>query len=349
MGALNYSSAGVDRNLADRFVDQIQILSRETLNKKVKAAVGGYASVYELDKEKWIAASTDGVGTKLKLAFKLGDHRTVGIDLVAMSVNDILCVGAEPLFFLDYFAAGKLDSNIAHQVLTGIVEGCKQAQCALVGGETAEMPDFYTSGEYDLAGFAVGSLSPSQYLPKKEVRSGDILIGIASSGCHSNGYSLIRKAIDQSSRFKNDKALLRELLTPTKIYVKALLPLIRKNALKGLAHITGSGFLNVPRISEKVSYEIQLPPAAERPAIYQWIQKELNLSFEEQAQTFNLGIGMVVAVDARKASHALRQIKRSGENAWIIGEVTKRRPGKKSEVLIADSGMNAGSSVTLEY
>src|SRR5579885_1369709 len=187
MASLNYAQAGVDRQVADRFVDKIALLSKSTLNRRVKAAIGGYASLFELDKKRLIAASTDGVGTKLKLAFKLREHRTVGIDLVAMSVNDLLCVGAEALFFLDYFATGKLELGVAEQVLEGITEGCRQARCALVGGETAEMPDFYSPGEYDLGGFAVGVVEPKRALPRAgKIRPGDALIGIASSGVHSN-------------------------------------------------------------------------------------------------------------------------------------------------------------------
>lgn len=345
MGTLTYSKAGVDRSLADRFVEKIGSLSQVTLNRKVKSAIGGYASLFELDSKRWIAASTDGVGTKLKLAFQLNEHRTVGIDLVAMSVNDLLCVGAEPLFFLDYFATGKLDSKIAEDVIHGIVEGCRMAQCALVGGETAEMPDFYSPGEYDLAGFAVGFLNPKQLLPKKTIQAGDVLLGIGSSGCHSNGFSLIRRALKSSSRFQKDKGLLRDLLTPTRIYSKALIGLIQGQAFKGLAHITGSGFLNVPRMSDKVSYEIQLPSEAERPPIFKWIQKSLKLSFEEQAQTFNLGIGMVAVVSEKNVNQILKKLKLSGEIAWVLGQVTPRRRGKGSDVILHDQQ----NSVTLRY
>src|SRR4051812_17541329 len=193
MASLNYEQSGVNRDAADKLVEKIAVLAKSTLNKRVKASVGGYASLYELDKKRWLAASTDGVGTKLKLAFRLKEHRTIGIDLVAMSVNDLLCVGAEPLFFLDYFATGKLDGGVAEQVLEGIVEGCRQARCALVGGETAEMPDFYQAGEYDLGGFAVGFVEPKRALPRKDVKPGDVLIGLGSTGFHSNGYSLLRK------------------------------------------------------------------------------------------------------------------------------------------------------------
>lgn len=350
MAALTYAQAGVDRDASDRLVERITTLTRSTLNRRVKSAVGGYASLYELDKKRWLAASTDGVGTKLKLAFLLDEHHTVGIDLVAMSVNDLLCVGAEPLFFLDYFATGKLDPRVAEQVLTGIVEGCRQARCALVGGETAEMPDFYSPGEYDLAGFAVGMLSPKDALPRRSIRPGDALVGVGSSGVHSNGFSLVRRLLLQEARQpgggsltrgREEEALdprrARELLTPTRIYARSLAPLIRDGALKGLAHITGSGFLNVPRLSPKFSYEIELPPGSERPAIFDWVRDSSGLPLEELARTFNMGIGMVAAVAPQDASAVLRKLKRAGEKAWILGEVVRKRRGaRESEVLVRE-------------
>jgi phosphoribosylformylglycinamidine cyclo-ligase len=342
MAALDYAKAGVDREAADQLVEKIAGLTKPTLNKKVKTAIGGYASVYEIDKKRLIAASTDGVGTKLKLAFRLGKHDTVGIDLVAMSVNDLLCVGAEPLFFLDYFATGKLDRSVAESVLKGIVDGCKQAGCALVGGETAEMPDFYSAGEYDLGGFAVGMVEASKLLPAKTVKPGDALVGIGSSGCHSNGFSLLRKLIPEGSEGDQVAA---ELLTPTRIYCKAVLPLIKAKLVKGLAHITGSGFLNVPRIFEKVSYEITLPPHGERPKIYDWVAEKSELSLEELGRTFNMGIGMVVVVPTNKVAVVLKKIRSSGEKAWEIGRVVKRKSGGPSEVYLTDGG----ETVTIPY
>lgn len=342
MASLNYAQAGVDRAAADQLVERIALLSRKTLNRKVKSSVGGYASLYELDSKRWLAASTDGVGTKLKLAFRLQDHRTVGIDLVAMSVNDLLCVGATPLFFLDYFATGRLENGVAEQVLEGIVEGCRQASCALVGGETAEMPDFYSAGEYDLGGFAVGMVDPRLALPKKEIKPGDALIGIGSSGCHSNGYSLLRKLLPEGAE---GELRARELLTPTRIYVKAIAPLIGKKLVKGLAHITGSGFLNVPRMSEKVSFRITLPDHSELPSVYEWVRAQSKLPLEELAQTFNMGIGMVAAVEPKKVPEVLKHLKRAKEKAWVIGEVTRRRAGQGSEVVVRDGS----ESVTLRY
>lgn len=341
MAALNYAQAGVDRDAADQLVEKISAIAKTTLDRRVKSAVGGYASLFELDKKRWLAASTDGVGTKLKLAFRLKEHRTVGIDLVAMSVNDLLCVGAEPLFFLDYFATGKLQTGVAEQVLQGIAAGCRDAGCALVGGETAEMPDFYGDGEYDLGGFAVGFVAPKDALPRKEIRAGDVLIGISSSGCHSNGFSLLRKLLDKAET-RNGARLderAKELLTPTRIYTRCLMPLIRKRMFKGLAHITGSGFLNVPRMSSKFSYKITLPKRSELPAIYDWVRKESELPLEELAQTFNLGIGMVGIVDPKKAQTVLKSLKRSGEKAWIIGEVVRKKSAKSEpEVFVEDGG-----------
>lgn len=342
--SVSYAQSGVNTAAADAFVERIAGLAKSTLNRRVKASVGGYASVYELDKSRWLAASTDGVGTKLKLAFELGDHRTIGIDLVAMSVNDLLCVGAEPLFFLDYFATGKLDAEVGVQVLEGIVAGCKQAKCALVGGETAEMPDFYQPGEYDLAGFAVGFLKPSHALPRKEIRPGDALIGIRSSGCHSNGYSLLRKLLPKAGAERAKRA--GELIEPTRIYAQALRPLIEKRKLKGLAHITGSGFLNVPRISEKVSYEIDLPPASQLPSVYGWVREQSGLTLAELAQTFNMGLGMVGVVEPSQLAAVLKSLRRSGEQAWEVGRVVRKRPGAPSQVTLRETG---GETVVLDY
>lgn len=340
--SFNYSKSGVNRETADLLVGKIALLAKSTLNRNVKASIGGYASLYAIDSKRWLAASTDGVGTKLKLAFRLSEHRTIGIDLVAMSVNDLLCVGALPLFFLDYFATGRLDNLVAAQVLEGIVKGCKLSQCALVGGETAEMPGIYHEGEYDLAGFAVGMVDAKQVLPKKEIKPGDALIGIASSGFHSNGFSLLRKLLPEGPE---GDAKARELLTPTRIYVSALKPLILKNQVNGLAHITGSGFLNVPRMNDKVSYDIHLPPSHERPSLFEWVREQSGLSLLELAQTFNMGIGMVMVVSQNKASDILRALKKRGEKAWLIGEVVKKKPKKKSWVQVQDGSQ----SVTLEY
>ncbi len=251
-----YQKAGVDIVKADRFTSIISSLVKKTMNKNVYKSIGGYAGLYKIDDHRYIAATTDGVGTKLKIAFETGVHDSVGIDLVAMSVNDLICVGAQPLFFLDYLATGKLELATSTKILKGIVKGCVQGKVALIGGETAEMPDLYKKGEYDLAGFAVGILDKKQILDGTRVQAGDVLIGIESSGPHSNGFSLIRKLIK-----KNEKQLLKRVFQPTKIYVRAIEDLNKKlgKSVSGMAHITGSGFLNVPRISEKFDYYFKIP------------------------------------------------------------------------------------------
>jgi phosphoribosylformylglycinamidine cyclo-ligase len=341
---LDYAKSGVNREAADLLVEKIAVMAKKTLDRRVKASIGGYASLFELDKKRWLAASTDGVGTKLKLAFRLGNHRTVGIDLVAMSVNDLLCVGAEPLFFLDYFATGKLNSGVAEQVLEGIVEGCKQAGCALVGGETAEMPDFYSDGEYDLGGFAVGQVNPKNVLPRKEIKAGDVLIGIASSGVHSNGFSLLRKLIPQGAE---GNQIAKDLLTPTKIYARSLMPILEDRLVQGMAHITGSGYLNVPRMSGKVSYEIELPPIAERAPIYPWVIENARLSLSELAQTFNLGVGMVLVVKKTNVGKVMKKLKRSGETVWELGVVTKKK--KSCTVTLKSETADGPQTVELVY
>jgi phosphoribosylaminoimidazole synthetase len=341
---LDYAQSGVNREAADLLVEKIAVMAKKTLDRRVKASIGGYASLFELDKKRWLAASTDGVGTKLKLAFRLGNHRTVGIDLVAMSVNDLLCVGAEPLFFLDYFATGKLNSGVAEQVLEGIVEGCKQAGCALVGGETAEMPDFYSDGEYDLGGFAVGQVNPKNVLPRKEIKAGDVLIGIASSGVHSNGFSLLRKLIPQGAE---GNQIAKDLLTPTKIYARSLMPILEDRLVQGMAHITGSGYLNVPRMSGKVSYEIELPPIAERAPIYPWVIENARLSLSELAQTFNLGVGMVLVVKKTNVGKVMKKLKRSGETVWELGVVTKKK--KSCTVTLKSETADGPQTVELVY
>ncbi|MBC7386978.1 MAG: phosphoribosylformylglycinamidine cyclo-ligase [Cryobacterium sp.] len=329
---LSYADSGVDRLAADRLVERIKVITGgKKKPKALRSTVGGYASLYELSKTQWIAASTDGVGTKLKLAFETGNHATVGEDLVAMSVNDLLCVGAKPLFFLDYFATGKLKLQTTESVISGIQAGCEKAKAILVGGETAEMPGFYAPGEYDLAGFAVGIVDPKLALPSassKAVRAGDLLIGLNSSGLHSNGYSLVRKLLDswkpsdtKLSWAKSKSALLRELLIPTQIYTDALLPATEKGLYRGLAHITGSGFLNVPRLGEHVSYEIDLPPAAELPRIYEWLEATGKVTTYDRLTTFNCGLGMIGAVRPEDASAVIRIAKRAGVKASVIGEV----------------------------
>lgn len=330
MAGLDYKSAGVNRAGADALVDRIVGLAARTRRPEVRASIGGYASLFAMSKNELLAASTDGVGTKLKLAFELGEHRTVGIDLVAMSVNDLLCVGAEPLFFLDYLATGSLDNKQAEQVLEGVVEGCTQARCALVGGETAEMPGFYGPGEYDLAGFAVGRVSTKSVLPRpSKIRAGDRLIGIGSSGLHSNGFSLFRKWVDSQAFSSSERrSWLQEALTPTRIYVKPVLELLKKfpKDVLGLAHITGSGFLNIPRVCETLDYAVTLPPMSERAAIYSKLFSRFKLGLNERAQTWNCGVGMVIVVSKASAPRVLRALKTAckGWGVWDLGEVTAR-------------------------
>jgi phosphoribosylformylglycinamidine cyclo-ligase len=338
-----YEKAGVNRDLADQFVDSISVMVKSTLNSKVKSGVGGYASLYALNSKQYLAAGTDGVGTKLKLAFEWDSHDTVGVDLVAMSVNDLLCVGAKPLFFLDYFATGKLKPKTAKEVLSGIVAGCRQGGCALIGGETAEMPGFYQAGEYDLAGFAVGIVDKKKVLPAKNIKAGDVLIGVSSSGFHSNGYSLVRKLFAKWKPTKglSKKTLAKELLTPTMIYTKAVDKLVAQGKVKGLAHITGSGFLNVPRMSSKVSYEIELPNIKERPKAIQWLEtlSDVSLTFEEKVQTFNMGIGLVIACDPKKANAVLAHLKKQNYKAWTLGKVTRKKA--KCQVQVTEGAKQA--------
>lgn len=362
---VSYREAGVDRVLADRLVDRIRAITggkarasaggkaqaarAKKLRKQLRSSVGGYASLYEISKTQWLAASTDGVGTKLKLAFETGHHDTVGIDLVAMSVNDLLCVGARPLFFLDYFATGKLDLETSTAVIEGIQAGCDRAGLLLVGGETAEMPGMYMNGEYDLAGFAVGILHPKKVLPRakgsRKVRAGQTLVGFRSSGFHSNGFSLIRRIVNTWTPAQTNlpwassrDELLTELLIPTELYTEAVLPAIEKDLFSGLAHLTGSGFLNVPRMGENVSYEIELPSSEKLPRVYEWLERTGAVTTEERLTTFNCGIGMIGAVDATNVKRVIAIAKKAGIEAWAIGKVIPKKKGSACEVVVHADG-----------
>ncbi len=342
-----YQKAGVDRDLADRFAEKIGVLSKSVKDKKVKGGVGGYASLYEISKTQWIAATTDGVGTKLKLAIDLKKHDTVGIDLVAMSVNDLVCVGALPLFFLDYFATGKLESEVAEAVIKGIVEGCRLAQCSLVGGETAEMPGMYAENDYDLAGFAVGMVAPKRVLPQRTIKPGDALIGVASSGFHSNGYSLLRRLLDDSRATRETR---EQVFTPTKIYVKAMKSLLEKNLIRGAAHITGSGFLNVPRMSTAVSYEITLRPWSEMPSPYQWLRIiSHGMDLAALSTTFNMGLGMVLCVEQKRVAQVLKLLKSAGESAYVVGTTTKKDKKKLSAIQCEVGITHESQRIVLSY
>lgn len=321
---MDYRHAGVDTELADKFVGRIQRMVGSTHDDRVVSGVGGFAALYRMDEERLLAASTDGVGTKLKLAFETGVHDTIGIDLVAMCVNDLLCTGARPLFFLDYFASGKLDLATGEAVLAGIVRGCKESRLALIGGETAEMPGMYHDGEYDLAGFAIGEVWQKDWLDGSKVQPEQSLIGIASSGFHSNGYSLVRQWLADAP---DREQWLRELLTPTRIYVDTMLGLreVLGKSLTGMAHITGSGLLNIPRMNPAHSYHItHMPTDGELAPGMAHFFRQCGLDALELARTFNCGVGMVFATD--KPQQALEWLNARGEKAWLLGHVGAEKP-----------------------
>lgn len=316
--AITYADSGVDRDKGDLFVQRIQKMVRSTYNKSVKSGVGGFASLYEISKTRYLAAGTDGVGTKLKVAQLLGVHDTVGIDLVAMCVNDVICTGARPMFFLDYIGCGKLELETSEAIVKGIVDGCKQAGTALVGGETAEMPGMYDEGEYDLAGFSVGEVDKKDLLDGSKLKPGDELVGLASSGLHSNGFSLVRKLLKD-----DEKSLLELALQPTRIYVKPALAVLeqKKFGIRGFAHITGSGFYNIPRINQKFRYVITNLP--EPPPIFPVLQDRAMLDAKEMYSTFNMGVGFVMACQKGKAEALIKFLTKKGEKAFRLGYVEK--------------------------
>jgi len=327
--SLNYKSAGVDIAAGNDLVERIKPIAAKTRTAGVMAGLGGFGSMFELPLDRYknpvLVSGTDGVGTKLKLAIDTGIHNTVGIDLVAMCVNDIIVQGAEPLFFLDYFATGKLDVDTAAAVVEGIGQGCEQAGAALVGGETAEMPGMYSEGDYDLAGFCVGIVEKDKVLDGSLVQPGNTLIGIASSGPHSNGYSLIRKIIETSGHSLNDELnsqpLAKVLLEPTRIYVKSLLKLFESVNVHALSHITGGGITeNLPRVlPEGVGAEIDLS-TWEFPAVFKWLQEQGNVSQADMLTTFNCGIGMIVCVAKEDEEQTLKLLQEQGETAFSIGQ-----------------------------
>lgn len=331
-----YKSAGVDIDAGDELVERIKPFAKSTNRSGTMGGLGGFGALFDTKaagfKDPVLVSSTDGVGTKLRIAIDANGHDTVGIDLVAMCVNDILVQGAEPLFFLDYFASGKLDVATATRVVAGIAEGCKQAGCALIGGETAEMPSMYHDGDYDLAGFSVGAVEREQVLTGATIAAGDTVIGIASSGVHSNGYSLVRKVVkdsgasyDAPAPFAPDKTLGEILLAPTKIYVKSLLPLIKEgNLIKGLAHITGGGLLdNIPRVIPE-GLAVDLDAALwTLPPVFGWLKKNGDMDNIDLARTYNCGLGMVAIVPPEKATAVIEKINTAGERASIIGTITK--------------------------
>jgi len=319
---LSYHDAGVDIEAGDALVEAIKPFAKRTLRPEVLAGIGGFGALCTLPekyKHPVLVSGTDGVGTKLKLAFQFGRHDGVGVDLVAMSANDVLAQGAEPLFFLDYFACGKLEQRIATQVIRGIARGCEDAGCALIGGETAEMPGMYPEGEYDLAGFCVGVVERDKIIDGKSIVPGDRLIGLASSGAHSNGYSLIRRVIANE---KPNSDTVDSLMEPTRIYAKPILKLLSAVPVKGLAHITGGGLVgNVPRILPLGTCASIYKSAWPRPPLFSWLQETGNIAEDEMFRVFNCGIGMVIALAPESVKLATMLLKREGELAYEIGMV----------------------------
>ncbi|WP_199540216.1 phosphoribosylformylglycinamidine cyclo-ligase [Paraburkholderia kururiensis] len=339
---LSYRDAGVDIDAGDALVDAIKPFARKTMRDGVLAGIGGFGALFEVPKkyrEPVLVSGTDGVGTKLKLAFHLNKHDTVGQDLVAMSVNDILVQGAEPLFFLDYFACGKLEVGTAATVVKGIAHGCELAGCALIGGETAEMPGMYPDGEYDLAGFAVGAVEKSKIIDGSTITPGDVVLGLASSGIHSNGFSLVRKVIERAqpdlSADFDGRPLADALMAPTRIYVKPLLALMEQLPVKGMAHITGGGLVeNIPRVlREGLTAELD-HRAWPLPPLFSWLQKHGGVADAEMHRVFNCGIGMAVVVAAADADKAIGLLSAAGEQVWKIGFVRESAAGEAQTVVV---------------
>ncbi len=327
---LSYRDAGVDIDAGSQLIDTIKPYVAKTLRPEVLGGLGGFGGMFELPVERYkkpvLVSGTDGVGTKLKLALQLNKHDTIGIDLVAMCVNDILVLGAEPLYFLDYYATGHLNNAVASDVIKGIAEGCLQSGAALIGGETAEMPGMYGEGDYDLAGFCVGVVEKDQIIDGSKVKAGDALIALASSGPHSNGYSLIRKVLEVSAADLNDdcggQTLGDALLAPTRIYVKSLLALLEQIDVHAMSHITGGGLLeNIPRVMPQDT-RAQINAASwDLPPVFEWLQTRGNIDSSEMHRTFNCGIGMVLVVSADDAQQTIDTLNAAGESAWLLGEM----------------------------
>ncbi len=342
--AEHYKEAGVDIDAAGRFVQNIKKMVKTTFTKGVITDIGGFGGLFKLDsanyQEPVLVAGADGVGTKLKLAFAFDRHHTIGIDLVAMSVNDILVQGAKPLFFLDYLAVGKLDIDRAEQVVSGIAEGCRQAKCALLGGETAEMPDFYAEGEYDLSGFCVGVVDNADIVDGSAITIGDKIVALASSGLHSNGYSLVRKILDASGLGPDDifpgadRSVADVLLAPTRIYSECVKSLLRDLPIKGMAHITGGGlYENLPRVLPGgVAARIDFG-AWSIPVVFEWLRTQGKLDWEEMLTVFNCGAGYLIVTDKTKAEDVINRATGMDVEAWTIGEVVKR-PKNGEQVLV---------------
>ena len=328
--SLSYKDAGVDINAGNELVERIKPHVKRTTRPEVIGGLGGFGALCAIPgkyKEPILVSGTDGVGTKLRLAIDLKKHDTIGIDLVAMCVNDLVVQGAEPLFFLDYYATGKLDVDVASDVVKGIAEGCVQSGCALVGGETAEMPGMYHAGDYDLAGFCVGVVEKSEIIDGSQVKVGDALIALGSSGPHSNGYSLIRKVIDvaginPATEQLNGRPLSEQVLAPTKIYVKSVPALIKQTEVHAIAHLTGGGFWeNIPRVLPKNTKAVIDEGSWEWQPVFKWLQEKGNIETYEMYRTFNCGVGMVIALPQSQVEAALAILKQSDENAWLIGHI----------------------------
>ncbi|PKM44366.1 MAG: phosphoribosylformylglycinamidine cyclo-ligase [Gammaproteobacteria bacterium HGW-Gammaproteobacteria-1] len=338
---LSYRDAGVDIDAGDALVERIKPYAKRTTRPEVMGGLGGFGALFQVPldryKEPVLVSGTDGVGTKLKLAMQLHKHDTIGIDLVAMCVNDLVVQGAEPLFFLDYFATGHLEVDTAADVIKGIAEGCEQAGCALIGGETAEMPGMYHGGDYDLAGFAVGVVEKSKIIDGSKVQPGDALIGLASSGPHSNGYSLVRKVIEVSNAYLGEefhgKTLGETLLAPTRIYIKPLLQLFAAVDVHALAHITGGGLIeNIPRVLPENCRAVLNGNSWQRPPVFDWLQQKGNIAEREMHRVFNCGVGMVIAVAAADLEPSLELLRAAGENAWHLGSIDAANDGEQVEI-----------------
>ena len=339
--SLSYKDAGVDIDAGNALVENIKGAVKRTTRPEVMGGLGGFGSVCQLPtgyKEPVLVAGTDGVGTKLRLAIDLKKHDTVGIDLVAMCVNDLIVQGAEPLFFLDYYATDKLDVEVASSVVSGIADGCVLAGCALVGGETAEMPGMYHKGDYDIAGFCVGIAEKSRLIDGSKVAAGDQLIALGASGPHSNGYSLIRKVLEVSNTDTNEllngKSIGEHLLTPTKIYVKSVLALLKEVEVHALSHITGGGFWeNIPRVLPANTKAVIDNASWQWPEIFTWLQAKGNITSHEMYRTFNCGVGMIIAVPADKLAQSIEILTAHGENAWHIGAIDTSAAGEEQVVI----------------
>ena len=328
--SISYKDAGVDIDAGNALVEAIKPIAKATARPEVSASLGGFGALFELDMSKYknplLVSGTDGVGTKLRLAIDSGKHDQVGIDLVAMCVNDLIVQGAEPLFFLDYYATGQLDVPVAASVIKGIGEGCLQSGCSLIGGETAEMPGMYPKGDYDLAGFCVGIVEKSDLIDGTKVKAGDVLLGLASSGPHSNGYSLIRKIMEVSKADPQQdcggQPLIDALMAPTRIYVKSVLELMKSVEIHAISHITGGGLLeNVPRVMPKSTVAHIDTKSWNRPVVFDWIQEAGNVKFEEMHRTLNCGIGLIIVVAADEQTKAVELLTQLGETVSIVGKI----------------------------